>query len=671
MQSKVNTPLGTSCALVFTMCIVLSMLKTSACYSQESDCISLQDSFKHYANSDILKAKDFASQSYTLSLHSKDKLCEVNSLLNILKVHAIKGNADSANTYYALLVAQKNLPEFDTLQARAAIILSAVHINSFKNDEGIALLEPFLARKDLKPDDRVKILVNIGNAWTNKKEYDKTIQCLLTADSIASDYPISLKNKGDINALLGTTYYNTQNYADAALYIRNAIRDRKAAGLNHMLAYDYIILSKSQIELDNFSEAKIALDSSGIYLESSPGHAGALEAAWGHYYQGVGDHTMAIEHFQKAMAMYEKNKSNYFWYSSAKSLMYSMMIEGYTQGYSSIILDLRANAAKTIKSLDSLHIMQYEVIETIGQSDTQQAKNLINLFVMGHRISKEAKERDLNEVLKKYQADKADLENANLRQANDLQTTRLKAKNYQLGFAGLGSLALLMLIGLLYQRYKERNRANEMLELKNQRIQTLNREIIHRTKNQLEMAANLISAYQLKGGDHDRKDWIEESESRMRALNSVNRRLTVDNDYTRTNLRETLLDILEGNIFSFSGKLSKEVSLQMEMPDIYVDAERAAIIGLVINELSVNSLKHAFGHNEDPVISLKASQNGVLEIVYADSGTGPTTDQQEPGHLGQSLLLDLLRQIEATYQINDTSKYQWTIQIPNTHEQQS
>ncbi len=398
----------------------------------------------------------------------------------------------------------------------------------------------------------------------------------------------------------------------------------------------YGIMAEAYIGIEKLDSAVYYLTLAENLLEKTADSSALLnlEGQWGLLFYKKDNLKDASQHFEKALSYYTDTpfKEDY--------VAYHTILEYYLLAYSKMNSPVLAD----------------KMVEYISSRDSLRDTDTKNIIIQ-------------QEI--KYQTTKKELENTNLRQRNELQSAQIEAKNYQLGFAGLGSLALLMLIGLLYQRYKERNRANEMLELKNQRIQTLNREIIHRTKNQLEMAANLISAYQTKGGDHNRKDWIEESESRMRALNSVNRRLTVDNDYTRTNLRETLLDILQGNIFSFSGKLNKEVSLQMEMPDIYVDAERAAIIGLVINELSVNSLKHAFGQNEEPVISLKARQNGILEIVYADSGTGPSTNHQEPGHQGQSLLLDLLRQIEATYQINDTSKYQWTIQIPNTHEQQS
>ena len=85
---------------------------------------------------------------------------------------------------------------------------------------------------------------------------------------------------------------------------------------------------------------------------------------------------------------------------------------------------------------------------------------------------------------------------------------------------------------MLLKRNKERQSHINELSLKNQKIETLNRETIHRTKNYLNLASNLLSETNIVSEDERIAKLLEDNKKRLKVLSMVNNRLsTSDQDH--------------------------------------------------------------------------------------------------------------------------------------------
>ena len=91
-------------------------------------------------------------------------------------------------------------------------------------------------------------------------------------------------------------------------------------------------------------------------------------------------------------------------------------------------------------------------------------------------------------------------------------------------------------------------------------------------------------------------------------------------------------------------------------------------ISLAVNELVLNSIRHAFEGIENPEIrlSINASVEGV-KIDYSDNGVGlsPSDNTDRPEGFGQLLIAGLEQQMKAKISHEPTQRgFALTIQIP-------
>ena len=94
---------------------------------------------------------------------------------------------------------------------------------------------------------------------------------------------------------------------------------------------------------------------------------------------------------------------------------------------------------------------------------------------------------------------------------------------------------------------------------------------------------------------------------------------------------------------------TKTVQLDRHIDEIFLDINTALPIGLVINELVSNALKHAFPNGSQGVICLELSSLDTekYRLIVRDNGVGlpQGVDINNPDTLGMQLVYDLVAQI--------------------------
>jgi two-component sensor histidine kinase len=100
------------------------------------------------------------------------------------------------------------------------------------------------------------------------------------------------------------------------------------------------------------------------------------------------------------------------------------------------------------------------------------------------------------------------------------------------------------------------------------------------------------------------------------------------------------------------------ITLNIDVDDIMLDINTSIPLGLIVNELVTNSLKHAFPHGESGEINIKFhSQNDKYILEVKDDGIGFPKDinYKKTDSLGLRLLTSLTEQIEGEIEFNKTS----------------
>lgn len=93
-------------------------------------------------------------------------------------------------------------------------------------------------------------------------------------------------------------------------------------------------------------------------------------------------------------------------------------------------------------------------------------------------------------------------------------------------------------------------------------------------------------------------------------------------------------------------------------------------IGLIVNELVSNSLKHAFDDTEKSCICISLQLNGNDLVLKArDNGKGfPTSQAEEPRTLGLQIVDLLTEQLDGTVERSNSEGANTTVKIPFIEE---
>ena len=122
-------------------------------------------------------------------------------------------------------------------------------------------------------------------------------------------------------------------------------------------------------------------------------------------------------------------------------------------------------------------------------------------------------------------------------------------------------------------------------------------------------------------------------------------------DLARIDLGEYLQNLLNNLFLSYRNSTQK-IASQMDLEPAMVNLETAVPCGLLVNELIVNSFKHAFpdGRSGEIQLTLTADNDGKYHLTIGDNGVGlpPDFDWQSSPSLGLRLVRILARQLRAT-----------------------
>lgn len=167
------------------------------------------------------------------------------------------------------------------------------------------------------------------------------------------------------------------------------------------------------------------------------------------------------------------------------------------------------------------------------------------------------------------------------------------------------------------------------------------REVYHRVKNNLQQIDGLIAMESEAVSDPEAAQALAALSGRVRAMGAVHQRLVSSDSVVELSVRGFMSDLCRD--IGRSHNLGKRsISLDVQVDDSKIHIERAVIVGLLVNELVTNALKHAFPDGRSGVVTVrykKEVSGTVLEV--ADNGVGMGPDRggaDTTRHLGLRLI---------------------------------
>ncbi|BDZ71072.1 PAS domain S-box protein [Methanobacterium petrolearium] len=181
----------------------------------------------------------------------------------------------------------------------------------------------------------------------------------------------------------------------------------------------------------------------------------------------------------------------------------------------------------------------------------------------------------------------------------------------------------------------------------------LMKEIYHRVKNNLMVISSLLNLQSRYIQDEEAKGIFKESQNRAHSMALIHERLYRSTDLKQMDFGDYIRS-LALDLFRTYVKDPSRIQLKMEVEDIMLDIDTAIPLGLIVNELLSNSMKHAFPDNTSGEIKVKFNKDGencILEV--SDTGIGFPQDLQldKTESLGLQLVNNLTQQISGELEL--------------------
>jgi PAS domain S-box-containing protein len=201
----------------------------------------------------------------------------------------------------------------------------------------------------------------------------------------------------------------------------------------------------------------------------------------------------------------------------------------------------------------------------------------------------------------------------------------------------------------------ERKQAEELIRASLHEKEVLLQEVYHRVKNNLQVLVSLISLQERALSDPAARDALRQSANRVKAMSLVHEMLYRSERLSNLDLGRYLAALVEHLMDTYDARGSGIV-VDTQIEAIEVRLEVAIPLGLVINELVTNCLKHAFKERAEGRVSLRARRDATdrIEVVLRDDGSGIAAhvDTAATGTLGLQVVRALTAQLGGEVSFN-------------------
>ncbi len=177
-------------------------------------------------------------------------------------------------------------------------------------------------------------------------------------------------------------------------------------------------------------------------------------------------------------------------------------------------------------------------------------------------------------------------------------------------------------------------------------------EIQHRVANSLQIIASILLQSARRVQSDETRGHLKNAHSRVMSLAAVQQQLARSQD-TSVEVRSYFMQLCKSLSASMINDTEK-LSIVIHAEQSFLASDTATSLGLIITELVINCLKHAFPKNEGKITVTFDSQGDGWTLVVEDDGIGmPTGPNKAIAGLGTTLIEALAQKLDAQIVVSD------------------
>jgi len=208
-------------------------------------------------------------------------------------------------------------------------------------------------------------------------------------------------------------------------------------------------------------------------------------------------------------------------------------------------------------------------------------------------------------------------------------------------------------------------RKNIELQLQNSLIEKemLLKEIHHRVKNNLTIISSLLNLQSRYITDEESQEIFKQSQNRAKSMALIHEKLYQSTDLKKIDFGD-YIQSLSSDLFHTNVVNPNLVKLKLNVEEIFLDINTAIPLGLIVNELITNSLKHAFPTDMTGEININFhSKNNQYEFIMKDNGIGfpANINFTNTDSLGLQLVNSLTNQIDGNIELDQSNGTEFKI----------
>lgn len=201
----------------------------------------------------------------------------------------------------------------------------------------------------------------------------------------------------------------------------------------------------------------------------------------------------------------------------------------------------------------------------------------------------------------------------------------------------------------------EKNEAQKAIEASLKEKEVLLQEVHHRVKNNLAIISSILGMQLLNTENADMKELISSITNRINTMAIVHDELYTNSSLDDIDIPDYIRQLTDGiQIGLFNG--SKPIRMILDIAPVRFSINLLIPLGMLINEIVTNSIKHAFSNTEEPQIDVKLFSDDENSYILSirDNGSGISKDDfyKRSDTTGFTIIDALVNQINAELSIN-------------------
>ncbi len=180
------------------------------------------------------------------------------------------------------------------------------------------------------------------------------------------------------------------------------------------------------------------------------------------------------------------------------------------------------------------------------------------------------------------------------------------------------------------------------------------REIDHRVKNSLQTVTSLIEIQRASSSTEETRQALATAGSRLRAIAALHSQLHLSANYDLVEMDRFLARL----VGSLQEVLPENIRLTLQSEALELDSKRASALGIIVNELVTNAVKHGYDAEARGRIEIGlARQDKAICLRVADDGRGMADRASGPGSggIGLKIVEASTRQLNGRLEHTDLS----------------